>query len=139
MSTDAFSPPTLVEVSAAILVRQGKTLFCRRAPGGSCGGLWEFPGGKIEPGESPVQCAVRECREELGVEIEILRPLGTAQHTYPDKRVKLHFFEGRILKGEPVLRVHTAFCWAPPALLTAYPACPADEAFIKDLPRLLGG
>ena len=56
-------------IAAAILRRNDKILICRRGPGGSCGYLWEFPGGKIEPGETGEDCAVRECREELGVEI----------------------------------------------------------------------
>lgn len=61
----------MLHVAAVILRRDEKVLICRRGPGGSCGNLWEFPGGKVEPGESPADCARRECREELGVEVEL--------------------------------------------------------------------
>ena len=70
-------------IAAAILRRNDKILICRRGPGGSCGYLWEFPGGKIEPGETGEDCAVRECREELGVEISPdMKDVDVSQQVY---------------------------------------------------------
>ncbi len=76
------------QIAAAVFRRAGKVLLCRRPekPGDSCAGLWEFPGGKREPGESLEQCLIRECREELGIEV---RPVGIRErltHTYPEIR-----------------------------------------------------
>lgn len=77
-------------IALAIIARDGKFLVAKRGDDRPLGGLWEFPGGKIEPGESPEQAAVRECREELGCEVRALRRLGSIQHRYPAFSVELH-------------------------------------------------
>lgn len=137
MPSHCASSPSFIQVSAAVIIRDGRVLLCRRAPGGSCGGLWEFPGGKIEPGETAAACAVRECQEELGVAIKPLRLLDVVEHTYPDKRVTLYFYAAQLTQGEPSLHVHTDLAWVLPPALCGYSVCPADEAFLHRLVQLL--
>ena len=79
-----------VAIAVAVILRAGKVLVARRSSGSVLGGLWEFPGGKIEAGESAAQAAVRECREELGCEARALRDLGSVEHPYDDFGVRLH-------------------------------------------------
>ena len=81
-------------IAAAILRRNDKILICRRGSGGSCGYLWEFPGGKIEPGETGEDCAVRECREELGVEIQLQGLRRRLRMNIPTGRTALRFTTG---------------------------------------------
>ncbi|MEE0776000.1 MAG: 8-oxo-dGTP diphosphatase MutT [Bacillota bacterium] len=124
-----------IRVSAAILERDGKILICRRQKGGSCGDLWEFPGGKIELGETPEECLIRECREELGVDIQITGTFGQAHHCYPDVDVTLYFYRGGILQGEPRRTVHQEMAWVVPTELKRYDFCPADEEVIANLSK----
>ena len=77
-------------IALAIIARGGKFLVAKRADDRPLGGLWEFPGGKIEPGESPEEAAVRECREEMGCEVRAIRRLGSIHHRYPTFSVELH-------------------------------------------------
>lgn len=121
---------TMIEVAAAVIRRGDAVLLCQRGPGKSCALLWEFPGGKIEPGETAAQCAVRECREELGVTLRILRPLGCVTHEYPDRTVRLHAFAAEIAQGEIELREHAQAAWAHPAEVANYALCPADRALL---------
>ena len=79
-----------VAIAVAVILRAGKVLVARRSSGSVLGGLWEFPGGKSEAGESAAQAAVRECREELGCEARALRDLGSVEHPYDDFGVRLH-------------------------------------------------
>ncbi len=125
----------MTEVSAAILENEeGEILIGQRGPGGSCGNLWEFPGGKRRPGETPEECLIRECREELACEITCeSQPFFETSYRYPDVEVALTFFKGRIAKGEPECKVHRQLIWADPKKLVTYTFCPADEALIKQL------
>lgn len=123
----------MLHVAAAILYKGEQILICRRGPGGSCGNLWEFPGGKLEPGESPEECVVRECREELGVEIELGPLYASTTYRYPDKEIAFSFFTGTIRQGDPCMRVHTALCWCPPRELPHYEFCPADRDLVRAL------
>lgn len=123
----------MIRVAAAILWRGGKLLICQRGPGGSCGDLWEFPGGKLEEGETAAGCAVRECREELGIEIRLSGALCEVRHQYPDREVLLSFFEGTVGDGEPEARVHQKIVWVLPAELDRFRFCPADEDLIHRL------
>lgn len=122
-----------VVVSAAILEQNGKILICRRKNGGSCGNLWEFPGGKIEPGETLEECLVRECREELGIDISVTDLFDECCYRYPEREVHLYFYRGKILRGKPHCRVHQSLAWVEPKSLTGYPFCPGDEGVIAKL------
>ena len=123
------------EIAAAVIRRDGRLLLCRRAerPGDSCAGLWEFPGGKREPGESLEDCLVRECREELGVQVNPLRVREQLTHIYPEITVRLTFFDAELTGGEPETRVHTALVWALPEEWDRYPVCPADRPLLERL------
>ena len=87
----------MILVSAAIIRNTaGEILICQRGAGGSCAFLWEFPGGKQEAGETAADCLVRECREELGIEIDIVALLEQTSYTYPDNKIGLSFFAAKI-------------------------------------------
>ena len=122
-----------IEVAAAILRRNGHIFLCRRGEGGICAHLWEFPGGKLEEGETPEDCLIRECREELQVEIKIDGLYEQFDYDYPDRSIRFYFFDARITQGEPQLKVHTQAAWLWPRELALYEACPADVELIKKL------
>ena len=90
-----------IEVSAALIFRDGKLLITQRHANSHLGGLWEFPGGKRESGESFEDCLIREIREELDVEISVGELFEEIAHAYPEKSVRLKFFICRLLSGEP--------------------------------------
>lgn len=124
----------MTHVSAVILRDgAGRILICRRGPGGSCAFLWEFPGGKVETGEDPAVCAVRECREELGVEVVLTVLFGTAHYDYPERSIDFTFYDGVIAQGVPEQRVHTELRWVRPEELGDYSFCPADVEIVRRL------
>ena len=92
----------MIFVSAAIIRNTaGEIMICQRGAGGSCAFLWEFPGGKQEAGETAADCLVRECWEELGIEIDIVALLEQTSYTYPDNKIGLSFFAAKITGGVP--------------------------------------
>lgn len=113
-------------VTAAIIGRDGKFLIVRRKQGQKLSGYWEFPGGKIEEGETPEDCLKRELKEELGVEAEIGPLLGQNTFTYDHGKILLLAYETRIPAGEITLTVHDAAEWVPPAEFSNYKLAPAD-------------
>src|ERR1700761_590654 len=94
-------PPKIIEVSAALIFHDGKLLITQRHAQSHLGGLWEFPGGKREAGETFEQCLAREIREELGVEISVGELFEEITHDYPEKSVHLKFFLCWLMSGEP--------------------------------------
>jgi len=122
-----------IEVAAAIFRRNGRIFLCRRGEGGSVAFLWEFPGGKLEKGETPEDCLIRECREELQVEIEIDGLYERFDYDYSDKSFRFYFYDARIVSGKPQLMVHKEAKWLWPRELTQYNACPADKELIVKL------
>ena len=109
------------EVTAAIIRRNGKILICRRAEG-SCAHLWEFPGGKTEPDETPFECLNRELREELGIDVKPLREY--CRSVYGE--LSFVFIEAEIASGEPQLSVHEDLRWVLPSQLSELQWCKAD-------------
>jgi 8-oxo-dGTP diphosphatase len=127
--------PRDVTVAAGIIVDAGRILVARRSPSRHCGNLWEFPGGKLEPGETAEQALVRELREELGVEARVSVPYRTVSHRYPDRRVTLHFLFARIVTGEPHPHGCAELRWVSPADLPGLEFPPADETVVAELVR----
>jgi mutator protein MutT len=125
-----------IEVSAALVFHNGKLLITQRHPKSHLGGLWEFPGGKREAGETFEQCLVREIREELGVEISVEKLFEEITHAYPEKTVRLKFFVCRFLSGEPQPLGCAAFKWIGKRKLADYEFPAADASLIKELPAM---
>lgn len=123
----------VVRVAAVLLYRGQRLLICRRKMFGSCGGLWEFPGGKVEANETWEACAVRECKEELDVTVALGEMVDQTTYAYPDKTVMLTFFCGEIVEGEPKNHVHLQLEWVLPEQLSNYAFCPADEGLVYRL------
>jgi 8-oxo-dGTP diphosphatase len=136
MSAPAIAP---VDVSAGILVRDGKVLACQRPLDQSHPGKWEFPGGKREPGETMAECLHRELHEELGIDAEVGRELWQSQHTYPGRpTVALTFFRVDRFAGEPQNIVFAEIRWVAIADLAGLDFLAADRELIAQLPTLLG-
>ena len=128
-----------VEVAAGVLLREdGRYLIGQRAPDTVYAGYWEFPGGKVEPGESPAQALVRELDEELGIRVTRLRPWLCREHVYEHAHVRLHFHEVAAWEGELADRVHSALAWVLPEGPAREPMLPANGPILKALrlPRL---
>ena len=124
----------VIEVVGAIIKDGGKYLVGQRAAHKTQGGLWEFMGGKIEPGETPEEALVRECLEELALEIEGARIIDSVIHEYPEKTIRLTLLECRPKAGSvPQALEHQAIRWVTPEEMRELPFCPADAEL---LPRL---
>ena len=132
------TPSTKIEVSAAVILRRNKIYIQKRKVGGLMGGLWEFPGGKFESGESAEQCLTREIKEEMGVALHIDEKLMTVKHSYTRFRVTLHVFLCRIHSG----RVSPTQCeewdWVKREELDSYPFPAANVKIIKSLMKHQG-
>jgi mutator protein MutT len=124
-----------IEVSAALIFRDGKLLITQRQAKSHLGGLWEFPGGKREAGETFEQCLVREIREELGVEISVGALFEEISHTYPEKTVRLKFFSCELLSGEPQPLERAAVRWIDQSELNTYPFPAADAKLLEKLEK----
>ena len=116
----------MIRVTAAILWRAGEVLLARRTRPRWLAGKWEFPGGKIEPGESPETCLARELAEELGIQVEVGRRLMSTVHAYPELTVELVVHEVRLVSGEPVPHDHDRLAWVRPQDLKSFDLAPAD-------------
>ena len=129
----------MIEVAAAIIEIQGKILIGKRRGSGSCAGLWEFPGGKQEPGETLPEALRRECREELGIAVSAGGLCARIVHQYPDREVGLSFFYAMAEDGVPEARVHEEeLRWAEPEELARLPFCPADTELAASLAAAYG-
>ena len=133
-------PKRLLLVAACALVdADGRVLIAQRPEGKQLAGMWEFPGGKVEPGETPEETVVRELREELGIETKIacLAPLTFASHAYESFNLLMPLFVCRRYWGIPQAQEGQALKWVRPNKLRDYPMPPADEPLIPFLIDLL--
>lgn len=120
-------------VAAAVFIKDGKVMICRRPPGKGNALKWEFPGGKTEPGETLADCLKRECKEELNIDISVGSEICSNEYTYPDITVVLHFMLSGIVSGEPELIEHTELKWVAKDELDSFDFCPADEKIVHIL------
>lgn len=118
--------PKEINVVGAVFLKDGSVFTAKRGAGKSMAGLWEFPGGKIEPGETPEAALARELREELLIEAEVLQPLETTRYKYSFAVVKLSTYLCEILSGTPVLTEHVEVRWVPIPMLPTLEWAPAD-------------
>ena len=126
----------MVDVAAALIWDGDRFLICQRPAHKARGLLWEFVGGKVEPGETKAQALVRECREELDILVDVGDVFMELTHAYPDITVRLTLFRARIAAGEPKLLEHNAIAWITPAEIPGYDFCPADAAILRRLADL---
>lgn len=127
-------------VAAALIDADGRVLIARRPPGKALAGLWEFPGGKLEPAERPEAALIRELHEELGLAVDAacLAPLSFASHAYPDFHLLMPLYICRKWRGIATAREGQALKWVRPGALRDYPMPPADAPLIPPLIDLLG-
>lgn len=123
----------MTEVVAALIWQGERFLACQRPPHKARGLLWEFVGGKVEPGETREQALIRECREELDVTVRVGGVFMELVHEYPDLTVHLTLFHAGIAEGTPKLLEHQALRWLTVEEMDQYPFCPADQAILNRL------
>jgi 8-oxo-dGTP diphosphatase len=129
----------LLVVACALIDSDGRILLAQRPEGKSLAGLWEFPGGKLEPGETPEETLVRELEEELGIKTKVacLAPLTFASHSYDTFHLLMPLYVCRRYEGVPQGREGQALKWVKPMAMRDYPMPPADEPLIPMLQDLL--
>lgn len=122
-----------IEVAAGLISQGGRYLIARRRPGVHLAGLWEFPGGKREAGETLEQCLRRELWEELQIRVDVSIPFHKIRHVYPEKTVELHFFRCAIKSGQPIPVDCAEIRWVFPHQLEEFEFPPADRPVIDAL------
>jgi 8-oxo-dGTP diphosphatase len=129
----------LLVAACALIDADGRVLLAQRPEGKQLAGLWEFPGGKVEPGETPEQCLIRELQEEIGIETDVpcLAPLTFASHSYDDFHLLMPLYVCRRFRGIARPREGQALKWVRPKQMRDYPMPPADAPLIPFLIDLL--
>jgi A/G-specific adenine glycosylase len=120
-------------VTAAVIERKGKVLLAKRPSKGLLGGMWEFPGGKVEKGESLGECLAREIMKELGVGIRVGNAIGIYRHAYTHFRITLHAFDCKLTGGKPRALEAAKLVWVLPAALDDYPMGKVDRQIAKHI------
>ena len=123
----------MTQVVAALIWQGKRFLICQRPAHKMRGLLWEFVGGKVEPGETKEAAQARECMEELGVVVQAKDVFLEVVHRYPDMTVDLTLFNAEIVSGTPKLLEHADIRWITPAEIDGYDFCPADVEILKRL------
>ena len=123
----------MVEVVAALIWDKDKFMICQRPAYKARGLLWEFVGGKVEPGETKEQALIRECKEELDILLSVGDVFMDVVHEYPDLTVHLTLFNALIVEGEPQKLEHNDIKWITPGEIPNYEFCPADEEILKQI------
>lgn len=126
----------MTEVVAALIWNKENFLICQRPANKACGLLWEFAGGKVEPGETKVQALIRECREELAVTLSVSDKFMDVTYAYPDLTVHLTLFNATIAAGRPQKLEHNDIRWITATEIPQYEFCPADEFILKKLKKI---
>ena len=126
----------MTEVVAALIWDGDKFLACQRPANKARGLLWEFVGGKVEPGETKEEALIRECREELDVTVAVEDVFMEVTHEYPDLTVHLTLFHAKIVEGVPKKLEHNDIRWLTAEEIDRFPFCPADEEILKKLKEM---
>ena len=125
----------MVDVVAALIRDGERFLICKRPAHKARALMWEFPGGKVEAGESPQDALIRECMEELDVTLDVGKLYMQVTHEYPDIQIRLSLYEAVIASGELCSKEHEALCWILPREIPDYEFCPADVDIIHRIRR----
>ena len=123
----------MTEVVAALIWDEDRFMACQRPAHKARGLLWEFVGGKVEPGETKEEALIRECKEELGVTITVEDVFMEVEHVYPDLTVHLTLFHAKIAEGVPQKLEHNDIQWITTKEIDKFAFCPADEEILKKL------
>lgn len=126
----------MTEVVAALIWDGERFLICQRPANKARGLMWEFVGGKVEPGETKEEALIRECREELAITVRVDRIFIEVVHEYPDIKIRLTLFNCAISSGTPRLLEHHDLRWITPAEIPQFSFCPADKEILE---RLMAG
>ena len=126
----------MTQVVAALIWQGDRFLICRRPAHKARGLLWEFVGGKVEPGETKQQALIRECREELAVTVAVGEQFMELTHVYPDLTVHLTLFHASITEGTPRPLEHSEIRWIRVSEIDDYEFCPADEEILRRLKQM---
>ena len=122
-----------IRVVAGVIERGGEILCAQRGTSQRHAGMWELPGGKVEPGESDAEALVRELEEELGVIVRVGEQLGTSDHDYPGQAIRLVAYRCTIDQGQPVASEHAEIRWVAPGSLAGLDWAPADRPLVRRL------
>ena len=125
----------MTEVVAALIWDGSKFLICQRPAHKARGLLWEFVGGKLEPGETVEQALIRECQEELDITVQVGGIYTQVIHEYPDIKIRLTLFHCTIAEGTPKMLEHNDLTWIHPSQIPEYDFCPADTDILAMLRR----
>lgn len=123
----------MTEVVAALIWNKNKFMICQRPANKACGLLWEFVGGKVEPGETKQLALIRECKEELAIILDVGDEFMDVVHEYPDLTVHLTLFNAKIAEGTPQKLEHNDIRWITVNEISKYDFCPADEVILRRL------
>lgn len=126
----------MTEVAAALIWDKDRFMICRRPAHKSNALLWEFVGGKLEPGETKQEALIRECREELGITVNVGEEFFDVVHQYPDILVHLTLFNATIAEGTPELLEHCDLKWITPKEIPDYTFCPADKDILEKITEM---
>ncbi len=123
----------MTEVVAALIWKDNRFMICQRPANKARGLLWEFVGGKVEPGETKEQALIRECREELAITVSVGDVFMDVVYEYPDITVHLTLFQASVAEGVPQKLEHNDIRWIPVMEISQYDFCPADQAVLRKL------
>lgn len=123
----------MIQVAAAVIIKDSKCLITRRSPGQNLAGLWEFPGGKLEPGETPEGCLQREIREELAIDVTVGPLIAESRFGYPSGSIHLLAYQAAWKGGKLSLSVHDDYAWVSADKLLDYEYPPADIPILQEL------
>lgn len=133
------SDPVKMEVAVALIEQSGRYLISQRLAQDSFGGLWEFPGGTVNPGETLEECVAREVQEELGIAVAVGEKLQVVEYEHPQRAIRLHCFSCRIVSGEPQAIECAAWRWVSTRDLAGYEFPPASRALLAQFGNVTWG